>query len=90
MACRGLFSQSRTLVGGSRYILAMVNLIGFIVALLVGLVFAPAERERTGGVIWSRESLMAAGFDARWRLRYATLFGAALIFTLMLSAFGVR
>ena len=66
------------------------NVIGFIVALLVGLVFAPAERERTGGVIWSRESLMAAGFDARWRLRYATLFGAALIFTLMLSAFGVR
>lgn len=66
------------------------NVIGFILALLVGLVFAPAKRERTGGVIWSRESLMAAGFDTRWRLRYATLVGAALIFTLMLSAFGVR
>ena len=66
------------------------NVIGFVVALLVGSLVVPADRVQTHGAIWSRDSLVAAGFDVRWTLRYAALFVATLLFMLTLSAFGVR
>jgi SSS family solute:Na+ symporter len=66
------------------------NVIGFVVALLVGSLVVPADRVQIHGAIWSRDSLVAAGFDVRWTLRYAALFVATLVFMLTLSAFGVR
>jgi Na+/proline symporter len=66
------------------------NVIGFVVALLVGSLVVPADRVQTHDAIWSRNSLVAAGFNVRWTLRYAALFAATLIFMLTLSAFGVR